>query len=318
MSELLVIALGGNALMPPSGKQDIAAQNEACVAACRHIVTLMELGYRVVITHGNGPQVGFVLQRSEIARGQVHELSLDVCVADTQGAIGSMFQRALLNLTSHWKTPLQVVTLVTHVLVDPNDPDFQNPTKPIGSWTTDENRLQEWTSRNLPMIHHHQRGYRRVVPSPRPIEILELASIRQLLEQNSCVVACGGGGIPVRSLSTGGIEPLEAVIDKDRTSSLLAHHLDADQLWIATHVDKVYLDFEQPQQQALHKLSVSQAQVHIEQQAFGKGSMLPKVEAAVEFVVGGGRKAVIGHLDQLALFSQKGIGTHIVANEIAQ
>lgn len=314
MSELLVVALGGNALVPSSGKQDLASQNEACISACRQIVQLMEKGYRVVITHGNGPQVGFVLQRSEMSRGMLHELTLDVCVADTQGATGSMFQRALFNLTSHWSKPPQVVSVVTHVLVDPDDPDFQHPTKPIGSWVKDESRVQEWRSRNLQMIHHEQKGYRRVVPSPRPLEILELEAIRQLLANNCCVVACGGGGIPVRTLPTGGIEPLEAVIDKDRTSSLLGHQLGADQLWIATQVDRAYVHFEKPNQQPLPRLTLSEARAYIAQQAFGQGSMLPKIEAAVDFVAHGGKEAVIGHLDHLADFAQASTGTHIVAD----
>ncbi len=311
MSELIVIALGGNALIPSPEARDIPSQYRACYETCGQIATLLSQGHRVVITHGNGPQVGFVLRRSELSRSELHEVPLDICVADTQGAIGSMFQRALYNHTMAWENPPPIVAMVTHVLVDPDDPDFQDPSKPIGSFIDNPQRLDEFKAQGWSMMHDPKRGYRRVVPSPNPLQIVELPSIRQLLDQGVCVIACGGGGIPVMRNSLGQVEPLEAVIDKDRTSSLLAQQLGADRLFIATNVEKACRHYDMTDQENIDTLTETEARQSISQGEFGRGSMLPKIEAATNFVAFGGKEAVIGHLHQLSNFHDPNIGTHI-------
>lgn len=311
MSELLVIALGGNALIPSPDARDIPSQYQACYQTCGQIAQLIQRGYRVVITHGNGPQVGFVLRRSELSRTELHEVPLDICVADTQGAIGSMFQRAMHNQTKTWDNPPQIVSMVTHVVVDPEDPDFQDPSKPIGSFINDAERVEEIKTQGWHMMHDPKRGHRRVVPSPKPKEIVELSSIHQLLELGVCVIACGGGGIPVQLKNDGSLDAVEAVIDKDLTSSMLARQLGADRLFIATNIDGAYKHYDTDEQERLGALPVSEMEASIQAGEFGRGSMLPKIQAAVDFVKQGGKEAVIGHLHQLAEFMSPEVGTHI-------
>lgn len=312
MSELVVVALGGNALIRSPQAQDIPSQYMASVQTCQQIVELLQQGYRVAITHGNGPQVGFILRRSELSRGELHELPLDVAVADTQGSIGAIFQRVLLNLTADWSAPPHFTTVLTHVEVDPDDPDFANPSKPVGNFITDRKRAEALQQENgWLMFHDPIRGSRRVVPSPIPKKIIELPIIKKLITDGHCVIACGGGGIPVKSDSSGMLSSVEAVIDKDRTSCLLAQQIGASRLFIATNVERACVHFDTPEQEELGHITTSQARAYLNQNEFGRGSMAPKIEAAIQFVESGGTEAVLGHLDQLSQFSNPNVGTRI-------
>jgi len=296
MGQLAVVAIGGNSLIKDKEHQRVEDQYKAVCETARHIADLVALGFDVVVTHGNGPQVGFIMRRSEIAykKEGLHMLSLVACGADTQGAIGYQIQQALDNEFSRRELAKQAVTVVTQVEVDAADPAFQKPTKPIGSFYTEEEARQhqqenpEWV-----MAGDAGRGYRRVVPSPAPQRIIELEAIKKLLEQGFTVIAAGGGGIPVVRNAAGNLEGIDAVIDKDYASSLLAGELGADLLIISTGVPKVCLNFGRENQQELDRVSLAQAREYAASGHFAGGSMLPKVQAVINFLEKGGCEALI-------------------------
>ena len=268
-------------------------QYQSAAETCRHIVKLMRDGHRVVVTHGNGPQVGFIMRRGEISAHELHLVPLDSCVADTQGAIGYHIQRAMFNAMLEYDKPVPVVTVVTQVLVERDDPAFQAPSKPIGSFMEKELAEQRQKEQGWHVIEDSGRGYRRVVPSPMPKKIMEVDAIRQLLDSNFVVVAAGGGGIPVVMNEDGSLDGAEAVIDKDLASSLLANDLSADLLFITTAVEKVFLNFGKPDQKAIDTMTVAEARKYIDEGHFAPGSMKPKVEAVLQFIEGGGKEGII-------------------------
>jgi carbamate kinase len=296
MPKLVAIAIGGNSLIKDRQHQSVEDQYAAICETVRYIVDLIEDGFKVVISHGNGPQVGFIMRRSEIAyvHEGLHFVPLASCVADTQGALGYQIQQALENEFKKRQLPQKAVTVVTRVEVDQDDPSFAYPAKPIGSFYSQQQiqSLQkdhpDWS-----VIHDAGRGYRRVVPSPMPVSIVELSAIEALINQGFCVVAVGGGGIPVIRLSDGTFEGCDAVIDKDFATSLLASQLDTDILLISTAVDNVFLNFGQADQKTLGAISVEEAKCFIAEGHFAAGSMLPKVEAALDFIERGGETVII-------------------------
>lgn len=332
MKHLAVVAIGGNSIIKDNQRVTIADQYEAICETAEHIADLIQQGYDVVVSHGNGPQVGFVLRRCEIAEefAQMHSVPLVSCDADTQGSIGYQIQQAMDN--EFRKRALReeidctffrgnilktAVTLITQVQVDENDTAFQNPSKPIGSFMTKEE--MEKNKAKYPdreFMEDSGRGYRRVVPSPKPKMVLEQEAIEILLKAGFCVIAGGGGGIPVIKTPEDRWVGIDAVIDKDFATSLLATQLKADVLIISTGVEKVFINFGKSDQKGLDKMTVSMAKKYIEQGQFGKGSMLPKVQAAVEFIENGGVQAIITDPAHLRDAAEGSAGTHIVADEV--
>ena len=311
-NELIVLAVGGNALIADPKHVTVQDQYAKCLETCKHITALLAQGYRVVVTHGNGPQIGYILRRSELASHELHLVPFDSASADTQGAIGYQIQQALRNIMHAWEKPVPTATVITQVLVDCNDPSFQKPSKPIGSFmdqeTAELRRQQEgWT-----VAEDAGRGFRRVVPSPKPLRIVEIDAIRSLSAAGFAVVAVGGGGIPVVQQADGTLIGTAAVIDKDRASSLLAQELGADMLVIATAVEKVLLNFGKPNAQAVDQMTVADCQRYIKEGHFAPGSMLPKIEAAMEYVQAGGRLALITDPEHLTSALAGETGTRIV------
>jgi len=313
MAKTAVIAIGGNSLITDKEHQTVPDQYQACAQTCERIASMIQrTGVRLVITHGNGPQVGFILRRAELAASELHMVPLDSCVADTQGALGYHIQRALRNEFQRLSLAKSAVTVVTQVLVDKNDPAFKKPNKPIGSFMSKEKAAEHRDKDQWDVVEDAGRGWRRVVASPVPKAILELDAIKDLLARDFVVVAVGGGGVAVVQDAKGQLCGAAAVIDKDLASSLLARELNADYLIISTAVEKVYLNFGKPDQKALDRMTVAEAKRYIKEGHFKPGSMLPKVQAIVDFLEGGGKEAIItdpAHLEQ-ALAGKT--GTHIV------
>lgn len=281
---LAVVAVGGNALILDERRNSIPDQYAAVMESVKHITDMVEAGWNIVLTHGNGPQVGFILRRSELASGEISPVPLDYAVGDTQGAIGYMFQKALHNELARRGIHKPVATLVTQTRVSLHDDAFTNPSKPIGAFLDEATARERQQQLGWTLMEDAGRGWRRTVPSPAPLEILESATIAQLLQQGYIVIACGGGGIPVVRDEQQQLTGVEAVIDKDLASALLASQLGADLLVIPTGVEKVAIHFGTPQQQWLDTLSVSQAHKLLQEGQFGVGSMQPKVEAILDFV----------------------------------
>ncbi len=303
-SKTAVIAVGGNSL--------IKNQYEACLETAEDIFLLIKQGWRVVITHGNGPQVGFALRRCEVSKHEIPMQTLDSCVADTQGGIGYHLQLAMNNVFAKNGISKHVVTVVTQVGVDPKDVAFKNPTKPIGAFLKEADarlheKLDGWN-----VIEDAGRGYRRVVASPIPTEIVEIDAIKKLVESDIVVIACGGGGIPVVRQGDGTLNGIEAVIDKDYASCLLAKQLKVDCFVISTGVDNVCIDYGKPSQKALDLMTVEQALNYIEEEQFAKGSMLPKVKAMVDFVKHTGHEGVITSPKKIVDAVNRKAGTRII------
>lgn len=292
----VVVALGGNAILQPKQKGTIEEQRANVEMSVKNIAKLIQEGYRVVISHGNGPQVGNILLQNAAARDQVPAMPLDVCGAESQGLIGYMIQQSLYNELKRLDIDKKVVTLLTQVVVAKDDPAFQHPTKPVGTFYTKE-EAEVGLARGEKWIEDSGRGWRKVVPSPKPQEIVELDLIKALVEAGAIVIASGGGGIPVIK-EEGCLIGVEAVIDKDLASSLLAKRLEADILAIATDVTHVAINYGTPNQKNLTSLTVAEAKKYLEEGQFGVGSMGPKVQAALNFVEAGG-EAVIGSLSNL-------------------
>ncbi len=322
MARTVVIALGGNAFIADDQHQSVLDQYRAAERACTHLVSLLrhDPSLRLVVTHGNGPQVGFILRRSEIAAGSevdaqhpLHEVPLDSCVADTQGALGYHLVRALRNEFRRQGLDRKVSSLVTLVTVDRADPAFRNPSKPIGGFMSRE-RAEEHRLRDQWDVAADRGGqWRRVVASPEPKAILELDAVKSLLDAGFVVVAAGGGGIAVVEQADGDLTGASAVIDKDLASSLLARQLGADLLIILTSVDRVCLQFGKPGQKALDSMTLQEARRYVEEGHFERGSMLPKIRAVVQFLEGGGREAIITDFAHCTAALHGECGTHIVA-----
>jgi carbamate kinase len=314
MGKVAVVAVGGNSLIADEKKRSVEDQYAAIVTTAANIADMVERGYDVVITHGNGPQVGFILRRSEIANqvAGMHHVPLVSCGADTQGAIGYQIQQAMDNRFRARGIDKKAVTVVTQVVVDRDDPAFRNPGKPIGSFYKEE-QMEALKKENPDwvMIEDAGRGFRRVVASPKPVEIVELEMIELLIEQGYCLVAVGGGGIPVVRREDGMLEGRDAVIDKDFASALLASKIDADLLVISTGVPLVYINYGKPAQKALEQVTLSELKKYKEEGHFAPGSMLPKIEAIIQFMERGGRKAIITNPESLGRAIDGEAGTHV-------
>ena len=287
MTKLAVIAIGGNSLILDDKKVTVESQYQAAKQTCLHIADMIEAGWDVAIGHGNGPQVGFILRRSEIAAKTegMHEVPLDVCGADSQGAIGYALQQNLQNILYQRGIKKKVVTVITQVLVDKSDPAFQKPTKPIGGFMTKDDAERRQREQGWSVVEDAGRGWRRVVASPLPKEIVELETVETLLERGIITITVGGGGIPVIDSGDGNYEGTAAVIDKDYASSLLARQIKADMFVISTAVEKVALNFGKPDQKWLDKMTLTEAKKYLaEGTHFAKGSMAPKIQAAIWYL----------------------------------
>ncbi len=278
-----VVAIGGNSLILDKQHEDVASQWGAVHETCRHIADMIERGWDLVITHGNGPQVGFILRRNELAFPEVHMTPLDLIGADTQGAIGYMISQALDNEFKRRGIHQRIASVVTQVLVDRDDPGFRNPTKGIGGFTTEE-KARMFEQDGWRVVEDAGRGWRRVIASPIPLRIIELDAIRALAEEGFTVIAVGGGGIPVIEDENGYLVGTRAVIDKDRATSLLAQQLKVDLFLISTAVPQVAIHFNQPNQRWLSRMTAAEARAYYDEGHFKPGSMGPKIEAILEFL----------------------------------
>lgn len=312
MKKIAVVALGGNALIRGNELGTINQQEKNTYNTLVNLVELLKKDFNIVITHGNGPQVGNILLRNEAGYNQykIPKMPLDICVADSQGGIGYMIERMMKNILVENRIRRNVVTVVTEVLVDINDPAFKEPTKPVGAFFLKEEaqllaRANNWVIKEDP----RKRGWRRVVASPKPLEIVNKKIIKDLVKKGSIVIAAGGGGVPVYRDKKKQLHGVEAVIDKDLASSLLANEIGADEFFILTDVKNVYINFNKPGQKALDTITLVEAKQYLEQGEFAKGSMGPKIEAAIEYVEHGGKETIITESSALA---DKDAGTRIV------
>jgi carbamate kinase len=278
-----VIAIGGNSLILDKQHEDVGSQWHAVQETCGHIADMIERGWNLIITHGNGPQVGFILRRNELAEPEVHPTPLDIIGADTQGSIGYMIAQALGNEFQRRGIHKPIAAVVTQVQVDRDDPGFHNPTKGIGGFTTEE-KARAFEADGWQVVEDAGRGWRRVIASPIPLRIVELDAIRKLVESGFIVIAVGGGGIPVFEDENGNLAGTRAVIDKDRATSLLAQELKVDLFLISTAVPQVAINFNKPDQQWLGRMTVEEARAYQAEGHFKPGSMGPKIEAVLEFL----------------------------------
>lgn len=311
MGKTAVVAIGGNSLIKDKDHQTVPDQFQATRETCVHIASMIEQGWNVVITHGNGPQVGFILLRSELASNVLHTVPLDSCGADTQGAIGYMIQQALYNEFEKRNIKKQAVTVITQTVVDSSDRSFQDPTKPIGSFLDKEKATKYREELGWNVMEDAGRGWRRVVPSPKPLRIVEIDAIRNLIRQGFIVIAVGGGGIPVIE-KNGKLKGVEAVIDKDYASALLAAEMKVDLFVISTAVEKVALNFGKPDQEPLDRMTLAEAKKYYDEGHFPKGSMGPKIEAVINFLESGGKKALITNPENIERALLGKTGTLIV------
>lgn len=311
---LIVVALGGNAISRPDQEGNVAEQFENSRLTARALVDLIEDGHRLVITHGNGPQIGNFLIRNECSTGRIYPLPMEVAVAHVQGGMGFMIAQTMMNELAVRGRPQVVTTIVTTVLVDRNDPSFERPTKPIGRTLTKDEadaqaRNEGWQIREI-----SPGKFRRVVASPVPRQIMEIETIRPIVESGGLVVACGGGGVPVICNEKGELRGTRAVIDKDFAGALLATQLDADAMMILTNVDRVCIHFGRPEQKALEEMTVDEARQYLAEGQFPDGSMGPKVQGAVNFLTASTRphaRVIIGPLDRAREAVAGRIGTTI-------
>lgn len=311
--QLAVLAIGGNALIRDREHESIPDQYEMVARIAVEIAGMIEAGWNVVLTHGNGPQVGFILRRSEISIDEVPPVPMDYAGADIQGAVGWMFVRALRNEFRHRGLRREAVAVVTQTMVDRADPAFTNPSKPIGSHMDEAKAKRLATQYHWTVREDAGRGWRRVVPSPMPRAIIETEVIRNMAGAGYVVVACGGGGIPVIEDERGDLQGVEAVIDKDLASSLLARSLSAEALVLPTGVEKVALDFNKPTQHWVDAMTVAEARRHYADDQFDKGSMGPKIAALIDFIGGGGSLGLITNAPNLTRALRGETGTRVVA-----
>jgi carbamate kinase len=308
-----VVAIGGNSLIKDKEHVAVQYQWDAVRETCMHVANMVEQGWGLVVTHGNGPQVGFILRRNELAAHELHTTPMDLIVADTQGAIGYMLQQALNNEFARRGLYRRAYTVITQVVVDRDDPAFQNPTKPIGGFLSREEG-QRFAQEGWPVVEDAGRGWRRVVPSPKPAEIFEENAIRTAVHEGWIVIAVGGGGIPVIHREDGELRGVAAVIDKDLASGLLARRIEADLFLISTAVEKVAINYRQPNQRWLDCMTVSEARQYMAEGHFAPGSMKPKVQACIGFVETGGEQAIITNPENIERALRGETGTRIISD----
>lgn len=314
--KIAVVALGGNALLRGNELGTIQQQEKNTYDTCVHLLKLIKDGFEIVITHGNGPQVGNIMLRNEAGYKEykIPQMPLDICVADSQGGIGYMIERQIKNIFRENKIRKNIATIVTQVMVDKNDPAFQEPSKPVGRfYLKEEAELLSKAGGLIFKEDPRKRGWRRVVPSPKPRDIINKKVIRDLANRGNIVIAAGGGGVPVCPDENKNLVGVEAVIDKDLASALLAAEISADAFFILTDVPNVYLNFHKPDQTKLEKITVTKAEEYYERGEFADGSMGPKILAAIQFVKNGGKETIITESTQL---SNPNCGTHIVADSL--
>ncbi len=313
MKKRLVVALGGNAILRSTEKGTIEEQLRNVMETSRHLTDMITKWYQVVITHGNGPQVGNILIQNEAAKDKVPAMPLDVCGAESQGLIGYMIQHSLGAELARLGKPRTVTALVTQVVVDEKDPAFKHPTKPVGPFYEQEYAEKRMKTQGEYWVEQKGKGWRRVVPSPEPKEIVEKEAIRNLIDSGIVVIACGGGGIPVVHLGEGRLKGIEAVIDKDLAAQCLARDIGADILLILTDVESAMVRFGQSDQSSLREVSIAELRRYQKEGHFPDGSMGPKVEAAIRFVEGGGKTAIITSLSRAHEALKGKVGTRVVA-----
>ena len=311
-SQRILIAFGGNASYPPNIKGLAEEQFQLIEQACQHLARIIEGGYRLVLTHGNGPVVGNILFRMARTARELSPMPMDICVAHSQGGMGYMLQQTLLNVLRAHGVGAPVSSVVTQVEVDADDQAFRNPTKPVGRFFSQEEADRMSRESDWIFVEDSGRGYRRVVPSPRPMRILDLPAIEALIEAGVIPIAAGGGGIPVVRNGDGGLHGVPAVIDKDFTSALLAANLGVETLIMLTGVERVALDFGKPTQRFLDQITADEARRYMEEGQFPPGSMGPKIAAALEYLEHGGRTVVITSLDRVYDALHGEAGTRIV------
>lgn len=300
MSKTAVVALGGNAITRKEVEDTIANQFANTRGSLHGLLELIRREYKIAITHGNGPQVGNAILRVELARGKAPILPLGICVADTEGGMGYMIGQSLFNRLHRDNIKREVVTIITQIEVDQHDPELNNPTKYIGQFYTEQEAVLFQTERGWTMKEDSHRGWRRVVASPKPRRIVEGNIIKRLVDDGVIVIAAGGGGIPVYVEKDGTLEGVDAVIDKDRASALLAHEIGAEMLIILTGTDKVALNFGKPNQRLLDRITLAEAEQYLKEGHFPSGSMGPKIEAAIDFLKRGGATVVISSIEKAA------------------
>ena len=310
--KLAVVAVGGNSLIKDKTRKTIPDQYDAASESMAHIADMIAEGWDVVVTHGNGPQVGFILRRSEIALNELHPVSLDYCGADTQGAIGYMFQRALYNEFHRRGIDRQAATVVTQVLVDSKDSAFVNPTKPIGSFMDEKTADKHHVEDGWVVVEDAGRGWRRVVPSPIPVKIVQADAIQSLAQAGFVVIGVGGGGIPVVEDENGDLIGVEAVIDKDFASALLASNIGADLFLISTAIEKIALNFGKPDQIWLDLVTLAEAKQYLSEGHFAKGSMEPKVQAIINYLEKGGKEAIVTTPENIGRALKNETGTRFI------
>lgn len=302
MKKIAVVALGGNALLRGSEIGTIQQQEKNTYDTCQNLINIINKDYGLVISHGNGPQIGNILMRNEAGYEtyKIPKMPIDICVADSQGGIGYMIERQMKNILKEKKIKKNVITIVTEVLVDINDPAFNEPTKPVGKFYLKEEadllaRANNWIFKEDP----RKRGWRRIVASPQPLDVLNKKIIKDLVSKGNIVIAAGGGGVPVYLDKNKNLQGIEAVIDKDLASSLLATEIDAELFYILTDVPKVYINFHQANQKALDSISVNEAKKYFDEGHFTAGSMGPKIMAAINFLSNGGKESIITEASEL-------------------
>lgn len=315
MKKIAVVALGGNALLRGNEIGTIQQQEKNTYDTSINLINLLKQDYNIVITHGNGPQVGNIMLRNEAGYNnyKIPKMPLDICVADSQGGIGYMIERQVINLLKDFKIRKNVVSLITQVLVEKDDPAFQNPTKPVGAfYLKEEADLLARINNFIFKEDSRKRGWRRVVPSPQPKDILNKKIIKDLVKKGNIVIAAGGGGVPVYIGEDKKLYGVEAVIDKDLASSLLANEIGADAFFILTDVPKVYINFHKPDQKELDIITVDEAQKYFDEGHFSAGSMAPKILAAINFVRNGGKETII---TEATMLGNPESGTKIIRNK---
>ncbi len=314
MKKLAVVALGGNALLRGNEAGTIDDQEKNAFDTCRYLVELIKRGYNLIITHGNGPQVGNILLRNEAGYNnyKIPKMPLDICVADSQGGIGYMIERQMLNTLAKNGLKNNIVTLVTQVVVDRSDRAFSNPTKPVGTFYLKEEAELLAKANNWQFVEDpRKRGWRRVVASPKPVDVLNKETIRALADAGNIVIAVGGGGVPVYYDENMELQGIDAVIDKDLASSMLAHKINADEFYILTDVPKVCINYQKPDEKRLDIIKLDEAKNYLMQGEFAAGSMGPKIQAAINFVENGGSETIITEATQLL---NEDCGTRIIKN----
>lgn len=312
IGKVAVVAVGGNSLIKDNSRQSLPDQYEAARESMVHIAGMIEAGWNIVLTHGGGPQVGFILRRSELAAHELHPVSLDYVLADLQGAAGYMFQRALRNELRRRGIKKEVATVITQSLVDRHDPAFQNPSKPIGSFMDEATARKHQIEDGWAVMEDAGRGWRRVTSSPVPIKIIEAEAIKKFIDTGVIVICTGGGGIPVVEDEEGNLVGSEVVLDKDYGAMILATSIQADLFLILTAVEKVALNYNKPNQRWLNQMTLAEAKQYYDEGHFARGSMAPKIKASIYYLEHGGKEALITNPENLERAMRGETGTRII------